>query len=159
MAEDLQGAAVLYLLNIPEVVDAVGKFNLTLKPFIFRDEILVNLEYDEYQAVSAVVVEDAGPLASLPTSRFRGRRLRVTIWANGTRDGNGNLANPRTVRWKINDTFKVIDKYLNRTDPATVYWADIATVACDRLVDISEPVAITDGDGIMIASAYYAVFF
>ncbi len=159
MPEDLQGGAVKYLQNIPEVVAAVGKFTLTNKPFIFRDEILVNLESGEYEAVSAIVVEDAGPLAALPRSRFRGRRLRVTIWANGTRDSSGILVNPRSVRWKINDTFTALDKYLNRTSTESVYWADILTTDCERLIDLSEPVAISDGDGVMIASVYYAVYF
>jgi len=159
MADDLQGACVKYLLTIPEVVDAVGKFNLTQKPFIFRDEILVNLEDGEYQAVSAIVVEDAGPYATLTLSRYRGRRLRVTIWANGLRDVMGNLVSPSSVRLKINDTFKVLDKYMHRTDPSIVHWASIPTVSSDRIIDLSEPVAVTDGDGIMIASVYYAVYF
>jgi hypothetical protein len=159
MSDDLQGACVKYLLTIPEVTNAVGKFNITQKPFIFRDENLVNLESGEYQAVSAIVVEDAGPYAALTLSGYRGRRLRVTIWANGTRDGMGNLVNPSSVRLKINDTFKVLDKYMHRKDPEMIYWASIPTVSCDRIIDISEPVAITDGDGIMIASVYYAVYF
>lgn len=159
MAEDIQGAAVKYLLTLPDVVATVGAFNLTLKPFIFRDEILVNLESGEYQAVSAIVVEDAGPVAGLPRTRFRGRRLRVTIWANGNRDGLGNLAEPRSVRHKLNDTFKAVDFYLNRTDSEIVYWAGIPTVGSERLVDLSEPVKLSEGDGILIASAYYAVYF
>ena len=159
MADDLQGAAVKYLLTVPSVVAAVGKFDITQKPFIFRDEILVNLESGEYQAVSAIVVEDAGPLAALPRSRFRARRLRITIWANGTRDVSGNLVNSSSVRLKINDTFNAFDKILNRPDGSTVLWSSIFTVASERLIDLSEPVAVTDGDGIMIASAYYAIYF
>ncbi len=156
---DLQGGAVLYLLGIPEVVNAVGEFEDSGKPFIFRDEILVNLEDGQYSAVSAIVIEDAGPVAALSLSRYRGRRLRMTIWANGDRDLMGNFINPKSVRLKIDDTFKVVDKYLHRTDTETVDWAGIKTVSCDRSVDLSEPVAITDGDGIMIASAYYTVYF
>lgn len=156
---DLQGSAVLYLLDIPDVVNAVGEFPESGKPFIFRDEILANLEDGQYSAVSAIVVEDAGPIAALTLSRFRGRRLRVTIWANGDRDVMGNFINPRSVRLKIDDTFKVVDRYLHRTDPEIVSWAGLKTVSCDRSTDLSEPVAITDGDGIMIASAYYTVYF
>jgi hypothetical protein len=156
---DLQGAAVLYLLEIPEVVSAVGEFADSGKPFIFRDEILVNLEDGEYAAVSAIVVEDAGPVAALTLSRYRGRRLRVTIWANGDRDLLGNFINPRSVRLKIDDTFKVLDKYMHRTDSEIVNWAGIYTVSCDRSTDLSEPVAVIDGDGIMIASVYYTVYF
>jgi hypothetical protein len=159
MPEDLQGGAVKYLQNIPEVVNAVGKFTITQKPFIFRDENLVNLESGEYQAISAIVIEDAGPYAALSLSRFRGRRLRLTIWANGTRDASGILVDTRSVRWKINDTFKTVDKYMNRTSPETVYWADILTFSCERIIDLSEPVAISDGDGILIASSYYAVYY
>lgn len=159
MADDLQGAAVKYLLSIPEVTSAVGKFTLTAKPFIFRDEMLVNLEDGEYQAVSAIVVEDGGPVAVPAITRYRARRLRVTIWANGNRDAGGNLVDPKSVRLKINDTFKVLDKYLHRTSPEIVMWSDIYTISSDRLIDLSEPVAVTDGDGIMIASVYYAVYF
>jgi hypothetical protein len=159
MAEELHGAAVKYLLGIPEVVSSVGEFSESGKPFIFRDEILVNLESGEYQAVSAVVVEDAGPVASLQLSRFRGRRLRVTIWANGTRDSLGNLISTKSVRAKLNDTFLVVDKYLHRTDTEVIDWSGLKTVSCNRLVDISEPVALSEGDGILIASAYYVVFF
>jgi hypothetical protein len=156
---DLQGGAVIYLLAIQEVVDAVGKFPDSLSPFIFRDEMLVNLEEGQYSSVSAIVIEDAGPIASLPLSGYRGRRLRLTIWANGTRDAMGNFIDPRSVRLKIDDTFKTVDKYMHRKDPAIVDWAGIKTVSCDRLIDLSEPVAITDGDGIMISSAYYVVYF
>ncbi len=159
MAEDLQGAAVKYLLTVPSVTSVVGKFNLTQKPFLFRDEMLVNLEDGEYQAVSAVVVEDGGPLNLGIVSRFRSRRLRITIWANGTRDGMGNLVDPRSVRLKINDTFLAIDKVFHRTDSETVMWSTIPTVSSERITDLSEPVAIIDGDGIMIATVYYAVSF
>lgn len=159
MAEDLQGAAVKYLLTVPAITSAVGKFNLTQKPFLFRDEMLANLESGEYQAVSAVVVEDGGPLNVGAISRFRSRRLRITIWANGTRDGMGNLVDPKSVRLKINDTFLVLDKVMHRTDPELVMWSTIPTVSSERLTDLSEPVAITDGDGIMIATVYYAVSF
>jgi len=156
---DVQGSAVLFLLGIPEVVAAVGKTTITAKPFIFRDEMLVNLESKEYSAVSAIVVEDAGPMASLQLSGFRGRRLRLTIWANGTRDVLGNLTDPRSVRLKIDDTFKVVDKYMHRKDTEMIQWPGLMTVSCDRILDLSEPVAVTEGDGIMIASAYYSVYF
>jgi hypothetical protein len=159
MADDLQGAAVKYLLNIPEVVAAVGKFDLTQKPFIFRDEILVNLESGEYQAVSAIVIEDAGPVATMMRSRFRARRLRMTIWANGTRDAGGRLVSSSSVRLKINDTFNAVDKYLNRVDGNTVQWSSLYTVVSERMLDLSEPIGVTDGDGLMIASAYYGVYF
>lgn len=157
---DLQGGAVEYLKSIPEVVSAVGQFPESGTPFIFRDEILVNLEDGLYTSTSAIVMEDAGPVAALTLSRYRGRRLRLTIWANGERDlVLKTFNNPKSVRLKIDDTFKIVDKYLHRTDPAIVDWAGISTVSCDRSVDLSEPVAITDGDGIMIASAYYTVYF
>lgn len=155
---DVQGAAVLYLLSIPEVVAAVGSTD-SAKPFIFRDEMLVNLESQEYSAVSAIVVEDAGPMGSLQLSGFRGRRIRLTIWANGDRDALGNFNNPRSVRLKIDATFKSVDKYLHRKDTTTVQWPGLLTVSCDRILDLNEPVAISEGDGIMIASAYYSVYF
>lgn len=157
MAEALQGAAVKYLKTIPEVVAAVGKFELTQTPFIFRDEMLVNLEDHQYQAVSAIVVEDGGPLANPTITRFRARRLSVTIWANGTRDGMGNLVDPKTVEDKIFSTFEVIDKYLHRTDPATVMWYATPTFGSDRIGDISKPISVIDGDGIKIATVYYSV--
>ena len=157
MAEALQGAAVKYLLSLPEVVEVVGKFSESLKPFIFRDEMLVNLERSQYEAVSAVVVEDGGPLAVNAISRFRARRLSVTIWANGLRDGMGNLVDPRTVEDKIFNTFAVIDRYLHRTDPAPVLWNETITFGSDRIGDISKPVSVIDGDGIKIATAYYSV--
>jgi hypothetical protein len=159
MTAYLQGPAVKYLLGIPEVVTVVGKFDISEKPFIFRDEMLVNLEDGQYEAVSAVVVQDAGPITSLELSRFRGRRIRVTIWANGTRDGLGNLVGSKSVYDKLSDTFDVVDKYLHRTNPELVDWDGVKTVSCDRLVDLSEPVALSEGDGILIASAYYGVFF
>jgi len=160
MADDLQGACAKYLLGISEVVNSVGKFSVSLKPFIFRDEMLANLEDGQYEAVSAIVVEDAGPYANITgLSRYRGRRLRVTIWANGTRDASGNLIGSKSVRLKLNDTFKVVDKYLHRVNPEMQMWGDLVTISSDRIVDLSEPVAVTDGDGIMIASVYYSVFF
>jgi hypothetical protein len=159
MAETIQKAATKYLLSVSEVVNAVGKFDVSLKPFIFRDEMLANLESNEYAPVSAVVVEDGGPIATPTITRFRSRRLRVTIWANGTRDALGNLTDPSSVEEKINDTFLVLDKYLHRTDPAPVLWSTIVTISSDRIGDISEPVGITDGDGIKIASVNYAVYF
>lgn len=159
MAEDLQGAAVKYLLTIPEVVASVGSFTTSHTPFIFRDEMLVNLEAGEYHSVSAIVVEDGGPYAAPTLTRYRGRRLRINIWANGERDENGNLIGSRSVRIRINDTFKALDRYMHRTDPEPIMWADIQTVSCDRLIDLSEPIAVTDGDGIMLASVYYAVYF
>lgn len=159
MSEDIQGAATKYLLSISEVVASVGKFELTNKPFIFRDEMLVNLEDNQYQAVSAIVLEDGGPVAAPTLTRYRGRRLRVNIWANGTRDASGNLVNPKSVRLKINDTFNVVDKYLHRINPQPMYWADLYTISSDRLIDLSEPIAVTDGDGIMLATTYYAVYF
>lgn len=158
MAEALQGKAVKYLLSIPEVVAEVGEFE-SGTPFIFRDDILVNLEDNQYQSVSAVVLEDAGPLASPELSRFRGRRLRLTIWANGTRDLLGNLISPKSVYDKLETTFQVVDKYMHRTDTEPVNWSGLITVACERLIDLSEPVKLSEGDGILIASAYYEVFF
>lgn len=159
MAETIQKAATKYLLTIPEIVNAVGKFDTSLKPFIFRDEILVNLESNKYAAVSAIVVEDGGPIATPTITRFRARRLRVTIWANGTRDAAGNLIDPSSVEEKINDTFLILDRYLHRTDPAPVLWSTIITISSDRIGDLSEPVGISDGDGIKIASVNYAVYF
>lgn len=159
MAETIQKAAVKYLLNLPEVVNSVGKFAVSQKPFIFRNEILVNLEDHQYAAVSAIVVEDGGPLAVNAITRFRAKRLRVTIWANGDRDALGNLINPASVEDKINDTFLVLDKYLHRTDPRPVLWSTIVTQACERIGDISEPVSVVDGDGIQIATVNYSVFF
>lgn len=157
MAETIQRAAVNYLLGISEVVDAVGSNDEG--PFIFRNEIIVNLEDHQYSAVSAIVVEDGGPLAVNSITRFRARRLRVTIWANGDRDAIGNLVNPGTVKEKINDTFLVLDRYLHRTSPEAVRWSTILTTASDRIGDISEPVAVIDGDGIQIATVNYSVFF
>lgn len=159
MTDTIQKAAVKYLLTVPEVVASVGKFTLTQVPFIFRDEMLVNLEDGKYSAISAIVVEDGGPIAQPAITRFRARRLRVTIWGNGTRDGMGNLVDPASVEDVINETFLVLDKFLHRTDPASVMWAGIQTISCDRIGDISEPVSITDGDGIKIATVNYAVGF
>lgn len=159
MAEVLQQACVKFLLNTPEVVNAVGSFPDSHKPFLFRDEMLVNLEDSQYSAVSAVVIEDGGPLAVLHLGRYRARRLRVNIWANGTRDMLGNLVDSKSVRNKIEDTFQILDKYLHRPNPETIYWSTIPTVFSERLIDLSEPVAVTDGDGIMLATAYYAVGF
>lgn len=156
--EALQGAAVKYLLGIPEVVAAVGESEDN-GPYIFRDENLANLESGHYTAVSAIVVEDAGPITSLELSRYRGRRLRVTIWANGDRGVTGNLIGPKSVHDKIATTFDAVDKHLHRVDPEIVMWGSYATVSCDRLLDLTEPVAISEGDGIMIASAYYGIFF
>lgn len=159
MTEVLQQACVKYLLGLSDVVAAVGEFSDSHKPFIFRDEMLVNLEDNQYSAVSAVVVEDGGPLILTHLGRFRARRLRVNIWANGDRDDLGNLVSSKSVRNKIEDTFQVIDYHLHRPDSETVYWSTIATVFSERLIDLSEPVAVTDGDGIMTASCYYAVSF
>jgi hypothetical protein len=153
----LQHEAVRYLLGIPEVVAAVGKFDLTQIPFIFLDDMLVNLEEDQYNAVSAIVIEDGGPIAMPGLSRFRNRRITVQIWANGTRDGMGNLVDPKTVEDKIYDTFKVVDFYMHRTDPAPVMWWTTPTFACERIGDISKPVAISDGDGIKTATVNYSV--
>jgi hypothetical protein len=157
MAGALQGAAVKYLKTLSPVVDSVGKFATSQVPFIFRDEMLVNLEDHQYQAVSAIVVEDGGPLATPGITRFRARRLSVTIWANGIRNGMGVLVDPKTVEDKIFETFSVIDMYLHRTDPDTVFWDSIPTFGSDRIGDISKPVAITDGDGIKIATVNYSV--
>lgn len=159
MAETIQRAAVNYLLTVPEVVAAVGKFSDSQKPFIFRGEMIANLEDDQYTAVSAIVVEDGGPLAVNAVSRFRARRLRITIWANGNRDAVGNLLSPVGVEEKINDTFIVLDKVMHRTDPEPVLWSTVRTISCDRIGDLSEPVPVIDGDGIQIATVNYAVFF
>lgn len=153
----LQHDAVRYLLSIPEVVAAVGKFDLTEIPFIFRDEMLVNLEEEQYFSVSAIVVEDGGPIATPGLTRFRNRRITVQIWANGTRDGMGNLVDPKTVEDKIFDTFKILDFYLHRTNPETVMWWTTPTYACERIGDLSKPISITDGDGIKTAAVNYSV--
>jgi hypothetical protein len=155
----LEGELVKYLLTLPELVSAVGKFTLTQKPFIFRDEMLVNLEDNQYTAVSAVVVEDGGPLDTNALTRFRARRVAVHIWANGNRDALGNLVNPTVVDDKIETTFAVLDKYLHRTDPEAVWWGTVLTQASDRLGDISKPVPVIDGDGIKLATVYYSVLF
>lgn len=159
MADDLQGAAVKYLLSKSDVVAATGKFTITNKPFIFRDEMLVNLEDGEYQAVSAIVIQDGGPITLPGLTRYRCRRLRVIIWANGTRDNLGNLVDPKSVKLKLNDTFLTVDKYLNRVEPQMVPWGDIYTISSDRVSDLSEPVSIIDGDGIQTATAVYAICF
>ena len=159
MAETIQKAAVKYLLSVPEVVAAVGKTPTNLRPFIFRGEMNVNLEDQQYADVAAIVVEDGGPLAVNALTRFRARRLRITIWANGNRDPIGNLLIPVGVEEKINDTFLILDKYMHRTNPAPVLWSTILTNACDRIGDLSEPVSVIDGDGIQIATANYSVFF
>lgn len=159
MAETIQKAAVKYLLSVPEVVAAVGKTVDTLKPFIFRNEMLVNLEDNHYTSVAALVVEDGGPLAVNALTRFRARRLRITIWANGNRDALGNLTQPGLVEEKINDTFIILDKYMHRTNPVPILWSTILTNACDRIGDLSEPVSVIDGDGIQIATVNYSVFF
>jgi hypothetical protein len=156
--EALQGAAVKYLLGIPEVVAAVGE-TAAGEPYIFRDETVVNLESGHYTAVTAINIDDAGPITSLELSRYRGRRLRLTIWANGDRALNGILPGPKSVHDAIATTFAVVDKYLHRVDPEIVMWGSYATVSCDRLLDLTEPVLVSEGDGIMIASAYYGVFF
>lgn len=159
MAEALQGSAVKYLLTFPEIINSVGSFEDSSDPFIFRDEMLVNLESGIYSATSAIVVEDAGPITSLQLSRYRGRRIRVTIWATGDRGLDGNLLGPKSVHDKIASTFEIVDKYLHRTDTEAVRWGDYLTVSCDRLLDLTEPVALSEGGGIMIATAYYGVFF
>lgn len=159
MAQALQAAATKFLLSVPEVVASVGKTSKTQKPFIFRDEILANLESEIYQATSAIVVEDAGPLASLEKSRYRARRLRVTIWATGNRNAAGILVGSKAVYDKIEDTFAVVDSYLHVVDAGSIAWADMTIAACDRIIDLSAPVAISEGGGIMIASAYYGVFY
>lgn len=155
--EVLQGAAVKYLKGLPEVVQTVGKLTTSQTPFIFRDEMLVNLEDHQYQAVSAIVVEDGGPLANPNLTRFRLRRLSITIWANGTRDVDGNLIAPSSVENKIFSTYEILDKYLHRTDPAPVLWNTLITYACERIGDISKPISVIDGDGIKLATVYYSV--
>jgi len=157
MAETIQRAAVNYLLTLPEVTASVGSNDEG--PFIYRNEIIVNLEDNQYSAVSAIVVEDGGPLAVNSLTRFRARRLRVTIWANGIRDAIGNLTQPATVPEKINDTFIVLDKFLHRTDPEPVMWSTIKTISSDRIGDLSAPVSVIDGDGIQIATVNYSVLF
>jgi hypothetical protein len=158
MAEEaLQGAAVKYLLSIPEVVASVGKFVSSQKPFIFQDDMNANLEEGHYSAVSAIVVEDGGPLAVPGLTRFRARRLAVHIWANGNRDAIGNLLSGKVVEDKIDSTFKVLDKYMHRTNPSTVLWETTYTYGCDRIGDISKAVPVIDGDGIKTATVYYSV--
>jgi hypothetical protein len=157
MSGSLQGAAVKYLKTLPDLVSAVGSFEDSGIPFIFRDEMLVNLEDHQYQAVSAIVVEDGGPMAVPSLSRFRSRRLSVTIWANGLRDGRGLLVDPKTVEDKIFATFDILDLYMHRTDPETVYWDTTPTFGCDRIGDISKPISVIDGDGIKLATVYYSV--
>lgn len=153
----LQGDAVKYLLSLPEVVASVGQTAIEHTPFIFRDEMLVNLEDGQYSAVSALVVEDGGAIATPGLTRFRNRRISISIWANGSRDVTGNLIDPKTVEDRIFDTFKVVDKYLHRTDTEPVKWINTITYASERIGDISKPVAITDGDGIKTAVVHYAV--
>ncbi len=157
MAEALQGAAVKYLKSIQEIVSSVGKFNGSYTPFIFRDEMLANLEDGQYQAVSAIVIEDGGPIANPNISRFRLRRLAVTIWANGSRDIRGNLVDPKSVEDKIVTTFEVVDKYLHRVNTETVVWNTTITHGCERIGDLSKPVSVREGDGIKIATVYYSV--
>lgn len=159
MADDLQGAAVKYLLATPSVVNVVGSFDVSGKPFIFRDEILANLESKEYQAVGAIVVSDGGPIAMPVISRFRLRRLEVAIWANGTRDVIGALTNAPSIPLKIDTIFKAVDKVLHRTSAEPVLWGDLLTISSERLTDLTKPVLVSEADGIMTASAIYSVGF
>lgn len=157
--DDLQGAAAKYLLATPSVVSAVGSFDISGKPFIFRDEILANLESKEYQPIGAIVVSDGGPIAMPVISRFRLRRLEVAIWANGTRDLGGALVNAPSVPKKIDAIFKAVDRVLHRTSAEPVMWGDLLTISSERLTDLSKPVLVSEGDGLMTASAIYSVGF
>lgn len=157
--ETLQSAAVKHLLSLPAITEVVGKFALTQKPFIFQDEIVVNLEDHQYEAVSAIVIEDGGPVALPSLTKFRSRRLSVTIWANGNRDGMGNLVGNKAVDDKINTTFLALDKILHRTHLKPVMWSTILIHGSERVGDLSKPIAVTDGDGIKLATVYYAVVF
>lgn len=159
MAETLQLAAVKYLLGIPEVAAIVGKYPESNKPFIFTEEMLVNLEDGFYDPTSAIVIEDGGGLSTNTLTRFNARRLAVTIWANGARDATGALVGSTSVTNKIQETFDVIDKLLHRTNPSSVQWSTYNTISSERIGSISKPVSIGDGDGIQAATVYYAVFF
>lgn len=154
LPQDIVNGTVLYLKSQPEVVAAVGTFDIqgVPTPGVFSYQLAVPME--QSQQIAVVVEHEGGWATPNLHNTLRFPRLLINVWADPLRDADGNNNDPR-VRARANDCFEIIDKFMHLSAGADLMFGPIRVVDCVRL---TEPVTdlVRDGDGMVLLRAYYA---
>jgi hypothetical protein len=163
--DDVGTGAVRFLAGCSDVTSLLGSFSGTDpiaanagQPWLFSDTAQGVLTRVKGTQAAALVCADYGGWAvpqPMATARFR--RLRVDIWVDPIRDGNGSTAESSSVTTNRGlKIFAALQFRLQRTDSDAVFWGDLCTVGCQLLTDVTFT-AVPDGDWMQRGTAYYGV--
>jgi hypothetical protein len=165
--DDVGSGAVKFLAGCPDVCERLGSFPVSDpiadnagRPWIFSDTttngVLARIKGTQS---AALVLADFGGWEAPPmlgSSRFR--RLRVDLWIDPARDGNGNVAETSAITTNRGlAAFSAVHFHLQRKDSDTQTWGDLVTYGCQLLADASFA-AVPDGDWMQRGTAYYGVY-
>lgn len=156
LPEDIVSAAVTWLGGFPDVLAALGVFNIdqVLTPGLFQYRLWTPIE--STSSTACVVESDGGWAAANMHNTLRFPRLLISVWADPIRDFSSNSIDPGEVIRRAMNAFWTLDAHLHRAQGGEQMWGTLRTVDCVRL---TEPViyAVPDGDGLVRVQSYYAV--
>jgi hypothetical protein len=163
-------AAWYYLDGLDDVTGLLGSFsssdpNLSNagKPWLFSDPNMDVLAFVQGSSSCAMVLSGFGSWSGAEAfSTVQYPRLRVDYWVDPLRDGGGNITESAVYTEQRGlQLAERAHRYLQRTDPDTQIWGDIATISCQGLTFPPQFTAITPapggGDWLQRGTAYYGL--
>jgi len=155
--DDITQGMVRYLLDIPEVVDLFGSFTegpAAGTPWIFQGEPHKIIEGSQQAAL--VVYKSGGWAAPNLHNSANFPRMVTDIWVDPLRDGSQNIVSGSEARRRANTIHRTLDKYLHLPYGFDMMWGDIRVISSVRLNEF-DTVRVSDGDGIVVGSAWYGI--
>lgn len=152
--DDLIQGAVKYLTGFTDLTSALGVFT-DGTPYLFQHDLWTDLEGS---GTTALVIRRGGSWSGgNGNNTLRFPRIAVDLWADPLRDTAGNITAPGEVHRRMEAVYFAFDDKLHRPTGETQMWGDVRTIGCLRLGEPTEPLAVSDGDGLLRQTVYYAV--
>jgi hypothetical protein len=160
--DNLVSGCAKYLLSIPSVTNILGEFPSGV-PYLFQQTMGVDLQQQGGKKwpgnpVTALVIQAAGTWAApSPLASEMYPKLAIQIWADPTRDANGQVVKQNDAYLAADWLYKVVDSYMNRTSSDVVMLGDVTTWGSTRLGDIAYLPRINSDNGVIMGTVYYGL--
>jgi hypothetical protein len=168
--ESVSTGAWYYLSGLSDVTGLLGSFppddpnvSNASRPWLFSDPNMDVLAFVQGSSAAAIVLGGFGQWASAaPFASAQFPRLRVDFWVDPARDAAGNVAESAVYTERRGLALaNIVHHHLQRRDPDTQMWGDLATLSCQALAFPPQFTAITPapggGDWLQRGTAYYGL--
>lgn len=151
--DDVVQGCVKHLSGQADVINVLGRYPYTHKPYLFQRQLWVNMEGSS--STACVVTRSGGWGSPNQHNTLRFPRLLIEITVDPQRE-EGMVSDPAEADLRLQHAYQVIDRHLHRPQSGDQMWGAVRTIACLR---IAEPInfAVPDGNGMQRIQAFYAV--